>query len=200
MDLRLQRLGPACGLAATVSWLALFLTAMALDPTWPVGGAWLSDLGVRQAAWAFNTACFLAGVLILPYAAAIPLLLPKGRLTWLGTFCFTAAGVFLIGVGVFNEHFSPAHGVVSLGFFASLLLGWTALVYPLHRTPAFAGLGGLLTVGALAVVIVSLVLFNAYAVEAIVVLDAVFWGLITAGVFLLRTSAPSATPNSPHTA
>jgi hypothetical membrane protein len=193
----LERLGPLCGLLAAGVWLALFLTAMVLDPTWPIGGAWLSDLGVRQAAWAFNTACVLAGALILPYAMSIPTLLPKGRLTWLGTFLFTAAGVFLIGVGVFTEHFYPAHGVVSLGFFGSLILGWILLAYPMQRAPVFGGVGGLLNLGALGVVFGSAPIVNPYALEAIVVLTAVGWGMITAVVFLLRAPAAMPRPTAP---
>lgn len=190
----LVRIGPWCGLVAAFGFLTLFLTAMLLDPTWRIGGMWLSDLGVRQAAWAFNTGCVLAGVLIIPFALSAPHLFHRGPLTWAGAVLFTLAGAFLVGVGLFTEHFGVLHGIVSLGFFGSLLLGWLTLAYPMHRSPAFGGLGGVLTIGALGVALGSVPLFSAYAVEAIVVLDAVFWGLITAGVFLLRAPATASEP------
>src|SRR3990172_349550 len=182
----LVRVGPWCGLVAAFSFLAFFLTATLLDPMWRMGGMWLSDLGVRQAAWAFNTGCVLAGLLIIPFALSAPHLFHRGPLTWAGAAFFMHAGVFLVGVGVFTEHFGVIHGIVSFGFFGSLLLGWILMPLPMHRTPAFGGYGGFLNLGALGVTFGSMALFNAFTVEAVVVLVAVYWGIITAGLLLPR--------------
>ena len=186
MRWRPERLGPLCGLAAALGFLAFFITAMILDPGWRIGGMWLSDLGVRQAAWAFNTGCVLAGLLIIPFALSAPHLFHRGRLTGVGAGFFTLAGVFLVGVGVFTEHFGVVHGIVSIGFFASLVLGWILLALPMHRTPAFGGYGGALNLTALGITFGSMAVLNAYAVEAIVVLVAVYWGVVAAGLLLSR--------------
>src|SRR3990172_10114928 len=111
MKLALARLGPLCGLLAAVVFLALFVTAMVLDPGWRMGGMWLSDLGGRQAAWAFNTACVLAGLLLIPYALSLPRVLHRGLVTWVGAVLFLVAAGFLIGVGVFTEHLCSLHTI-----------------------------------------------------------------------------------------
>jgi len=198
MKLPLARLGPLCGLLAAVVFLALFVTAMILDPGWQMGGMWLSDLGVRQAAWAFNTACVLAGLLLIPYALSLPRVLHRGAVTWVGAVLFLVAAGFLIGVGVFTEHFGSLHTIVSFGFFGTLVLGWIVLAYPMHKTAAFGGLGAVINVVALLVNAASAVLFNAYTLEAVVVLSAVVWGILTAGILLARqpTAAAVLTPAS----
>ena len=185
----LVNLGPVCGLLASMSFLVGFLVAILLDPGWRVGAFWLSDLGVRQGAWAYNTGVVLGGLLTIPFALSARHLLAPGRLTRLGSTLFVVAGIAQVGVGVFTEHTPAMHLVFAFVLFTAVPLGWIVLALPMHRTPAFGGFGGVLSLIALGIVLVAGRVTNRFTAEAIGVFTAVAWAILVSAVLLLRHPA-----------
>jgi len=66
-----------CGILAPIVFLIFYLVAWSLSPWYDFGGNYLSDLGVGEGAWAFNTGAVVAGLLAIPFAFAVWKTLPS---------------------------------------------------------------------------------------------------------------------------
>ena len=139
-----RRAGSWCGLAGPSIFLIMWLTAIAFTPGYRVFEQWVSDLGVGGGAVFFNSGVILAGLLTIPFAVTLALVLRPSRLGFVGSAVLIVASVALIGVGVFTENAGRMHGIMSISFFVSILLALVLLSWPLYRSSAFAPWVGLM--------------------------------------------------------
>ena len=161
------RTGALFGGAAVASWVALYLVAALSTPGYTITGNRLSDLGnpSAPAAWAFNSACILAGLFFLPYAWA----LGAGLRVWMrrvGTYLLSLAAVFLVLLGVFHEE-SPnnLHFIFSALFFLLFMMAISHYAVAMWREPRYGKVSGILSVVAsgFALLFVVTVLFESVA-------------------------------------
>ena len=82
----------------------------------------LSDLGVQPGITAplFNSGLVVSGLLFTFFATGLFPLLGKSVIGKVGAAVFVLACVALVCIGVFNEHFSPTHYIVSVMLFVLL--------------------------------------------------------------------------------
>lgn len=145
------RLGGGFGIAAAVVWTGLYLISASTYSGYDITRNYLSDLGHPAApgAWAFNAACILGGLLLLPFTLTLFREIPA-KLGRSGSVVLFLSAIALVLVGVFPEE-SPnqLHFYVSLSFFLLLAVGAAVLAVPFYRSPRFgppAGLMATLTV------------------------------------------------------
>ena len=187
----LRRIGCICGIAATAGFLALYITAMIVNPNHRFGQDFLSDLGVdekggvRQNPWPFNLGCILAGTLAVPFAwLALRPALPPRRTSTAGVVVFSLASVFLILVGIFNENFKGIHGLVAAVFFLGMVIASLLFLKPTLEVPTLGK--PIATISMVYVVLaVGFVATGSGLVEAAAVLTIVVWGFIVAVRLLL---------------
>lgn len=171
------------GFAAMGTWLVLYAIAAVSYPGYDMSRNYLSDLGhpSAPAAWAFNAACFLAGLLFLPFGLNVGLLL-GGRLAVIGGGAFSFAAFFLALVGVYPEA-SPnnLHFIVSATFFILLALAAAILTVPLYRSPRFGAIPGILA----ALTVVNAVVLIAAGLHPLPEHTTVFTAIAWSGVVSL---------------
>jgi hypothetical membrane protein len=187
MDRRARLIGIACGFLSPVSFLVLYCIAMLNDPGYTFFENYLSDLGVGPAAWAFNSAVILAGVLAMPFAttAFVPTF-GRRRLSLAGSATLLVACAFLILVGVFTEDYGDLHLVVSIGFFLTLLMAFGLIAEAAYRTRALGWPGKWFSVGVFVVGTILLVNGTDPWVETVAVLAAVVWLLVMSLLVLMK--------------
>ncbi len=100
--------GAWAGIAATLSFITLFIAAVSQYPGYSIDTRYLSDLGVGAgSAFIFNSAVIIAGVLGLIFSWGMLWHLQKrGRA---GAVLFGAASVSLICIGIFTEKEQALH-------------------------------------------------------------------------------------------
>ncbi len=181
----LERLGLLCGIAGPAVFLVLYSVAMAGDPDYVFFNNYLSDLGVGEAAWAFNSAVIMAGLLCIPFILlGIRPNLDGGVMATLGVAAGTVGCVFLILVGVFTEDYDPTHYIVAIGFFASMLAALGFMSWSLHFTRPKTKVVTEVTQSAFAIdVIVAVFGFNPRT-ETVAVLLIIVWAVSLAVLFL----------------
>ena len=141
------RFGALLGAGGILGWLALYLVAALTTPGYTISGNRLSDLGnpAEPAAWAFDTACILGGILLLLYALALGAEMSRRRRLAGRGILGTAAG-FLVLVGVFPEgSLYDLHFLMSAGFFVFLVIGASHYAVAMYRTPAYGTVSGVLS-------------------------------------------------------
>jgi hypothetical membrane protein len=114
------KIGAACAVAAPIWAFTFILVAIASYPQFNWANNALSDLGVQAGVTAplFTVGLVVSGFLALVFAV-LGLWLYLGNLAGkIGTALFAVATVALIAIGIFNEHFSPTHYIVSVAFFS----------------------------------------------------------------------------------
>lgn len=114
-------IGSVCGLLAPIIWLIFYLIAWSQSPWYDFGRHYLSNLGVRDGGWAFNTGAVVAGTLAIPFAVAAWKTLRPGWFPLLGGVFCAAGGIALAGVGMVNQNID-GHYEFSAAFFILALL------------------------------------------------------------------------------
>ena len=159
------------GFAAVVAWVILYVVAALSTPGYSITTHRLSDLGnpSQPAAWAFNSACILAGLFFLPYAWGLGV----GMRPWMrrvGTYLLSLAAVFLVLLGVFHEE-SPydLHFIFSGLFFLLFTMAISHYAVAMWRSPKYGKVSGGLSVLAsgLALWFIVTVLFETLANTAL---------------------------------
>lgn len=138
------RIGTLFGLVAIASFLVLYSIAAFSDPEYTFGENYLSDLGVGEAAWAFNSALILCGAFFLAFAAfGIGPVLGTDVFSRVAFALLVLCAVFLINIGIFTEDYGDLHGFFSYAFFLTFLATLGVLTATLYRSKALgrAGLG-----------------------------------------------------------
>ncbi len=142
------RTGAWFGFAAVAAWFVLYAVAALATPGYSILGNRLSDLGNPNAGapWAFNAACVLAGLFLIPYVWALGIGL-SWRMRLVGTWILTVDAAFLIGVGAFPEE-SPynLHFIFSALFFVALMVAVSHYAVAMYRSPRYGEVSGILSV------------------------------------------------------
>lgn len=178
--------GASAGLVAVSAFVVLYLTAMRMDSVYVFMENYLSDLGVREGAWAFNSGVIIAGALfIVMDVFAVSPALGKGRSETASVALLLVAASFLISVGIFTEDAGDLHGFVSYGFFLTMIAALGILSYTLHRGGALGRPASLATLAAFLFGVALLPFGGTPAVETLAVLAILAWGLAMS-LLLLR--------------
>ncbi len=90
----------------------------------------LSDLGVQSGITAitFNSGLVVSGILLIIFATGLFALLCKYVVGRVGASVFILSCISLIGIGIFNESFSPMHYILSVAFFVLFPVSMLILV------------------------------------------------------------------------
>jgi len=108
-----------CGVIAPIFAFACILSAVTFWSQFSWADNALSDLGVQPGITAivFNVGLVVSGLLFLVFAAGLFMLMRRQVLGKVGAVIFALSCIALIGIGVFNESYSPTHYQVSVAFF-----------------------------------------------------------------------------------
>ncbi len=101
--------GAVCGIIAPIIWLIFYLIAWSQSPWYEFGGHYLSDLGVGEGAWAFNTGAVIAGYLAIPFSIGLWVTLRPGWLPLVGSAVGIVTGILLMCIGIFTEDYGSLH-------------------------------------------------------------------------------------------
>lgn len=177
------RLGATFGLMSGTSFLALYLTAVVIDPEYEFFENYLSDLGVGPGAWAFNSAVVASGSLMVLFANyGLGQLLPKGGLPRAAVLMLSLAGLLLVSIGIITEDYGDKHTVVSVGFFLVLEVAIGLASAALLKSNSLGRTGWMLS-SAVFLIGLAVGFFGANpATETAAVLLAVSWGLSLASL------------------
>jgi len=116
------RVAGLCGVIAPVAAFSFIFIAISLSPWFSWTANALSDLGVGEAAWVFNSGLMVSGVLAAVFGAGLWAAHRGQGLGRAGSVLFFAAAVALFGIGLFSEAAGPIHGYFSVAFFVLLPL------------------------------------------------------------------------------
>jgi hypothetical membrane protein len=116
----LTKLGAVAGVAAIIVAFVCISVAISSYPQFSWTQNALSDLGVVEGTTMaiFNIGLATSGVLGVVFAAGIFRYFNESVAGRVGAVVFAASCSALFCIGVFNEHYSPTHYVVSVLFFA----------------------------------------------------------------------------------
>jgi hypothetical membrane protein len=152
MGFNTRKLTPALGLLAVAWFLAMYSVAMSLDSVYVFGENYLSDLGVGEGAWAFNSGVIGAGVLFI----------------------------------LFTEDAGDLHGIVSYGFFLTMLVALGVLTWSLMTSKALGRSGAYTTLAVFIFGIALLPMGGDPLSETLAVLGMVGWGALLSALLLLK--------------
>jgi hypothetical membrane protein len=176
-----RRAGSWCGLAGSSIFLMAWAIAIATTPGYDFGGQWVSDLGVGAGASFFNAGAIMAGMLSIPFAVTLAIVLRPSRLGIAGSMSLALAGVFLMGVGIFTENAGETHWIVSISFFSLMVISMTLLSYPLFHSATIGPWTGQFTA---TIVLIGIGFVSLYGMgplaETVAVLLIAIWSLAIA--------------------
>ena len=170
-----------------MSFLVLYLVAMSLDSEYVFGESYLSDLGVREGAWAFNSGLIIAGILFLLFdVMSIRSILGGSRLGIAALAMLVIGAAFLVSIGVFTEDAGDLHGIVSYGFFLSMLVALGLVTACMFRSRSLGRVGFAVSLVMFIVGILLLPMGGNPLSETIAVLGILAWGLLISGAIILK--------------
>jgi hypothetical membrane protein len=143
------RITGLCGVATpVVAFLCIFL-AIFLSPWFSWSANALSDLGVGEAAWVFNSALMVAGILTMIFAAGLSMAFRGRALGRVGAVLLFFDAIALFGIGLFSEAAGVIHLYFSVAFFvlfplSLFLLGASAIVAGSRKFGIFTIAAGIL--------------------------------------------------------
>ena len=189
---RTQKAAVLCGLVAVVSFLVLYMIAISLDSTYVFGKDYLSDLGVGHGAWAFNAALILSGFLLMPFSV-LGLGPALGDTKWatISKILLVIAALFLVSVGVFTEDAGDIHGVVSYGFFLTMLVALVFVAQALYKSEYLGKSGCGFTLLVFVFGVILLPMGGDPLSETLAVLGIIAWGLVMGSLLMLKMSGRS---------
>jgi len=178
-----------CGMITPIISLSFITVAIAYTPqfnwfTWA-----LSDLGVHQAAFIFNSGLIIGGILATMFAVGLMQILRKKILGFLGTFTLVLSSINLCAVGVFPESAGRIHFYVSLAFFVLLAISLLFIGASLIRESSqrYLGLFTILTVVAGSVAALAVPHEGMAIPEMIGALAGSVWAVVLSVTFLETT-------------
>ncbi len=178
--------GAICGILAPIIWLIFYLIAWSQSPWYELGGHYLSDLGVGEGAWAFNTGAVIAGYLAIPFSIGLWVTLRPGWLPLIGSAVGIGTGILLMCVGIFTEDYGSLHFVVSGLFFTFAAFFQIIMAWPLIKNPKTKTVGWAVTIMML-ITVFTVGLIPPVPVpllEMIAVFEILVWTLIVAALML----------------
>jgi hypothetical membrane protein len=127
------RIAGLCGIAAPpVAFSCIFL-AVSLSPWFSWSANALSDLGMREGAWVFNSGLIATGVLSMVFAVGLWMAFKGQVIGRAGAVLLLTDAFALFGIGVFSEAAGAIHMYFSVAFFvlfplSLFLFGASAIV------------------------------------------------------------------------
>ena len=122
---KLIRIAGISGIIASTLPLIMIFASTLLEKSFSWNKNALSDIGVSQTAWLFNSALIVGGLLNLLFAFGLRNYLGKTRWLKIGASLLIVSSISLALVGVFTENYSIIHALVALGY---LLLAPVAII------------------------------------------------------------------------
>ena len=119
----LIRLAGISGIIGSTLPLIMILASTILEKSFSWNKNALSDIGVSQLAWLFNSALFVGGLLNLFFAFGLRSYLGKARWLKICASLIIVSSISLTLVGVFTENYSIIHAIVALGYLLLTPLG-----------------------------------------------------------------------------
>lgn len=182
-----KKRSPVLGLAAVIWFLAMYAVAMSLDTVYLFGENYLSDLGVGEGARAFNAGVIGAGIMFILFdLTAVAPALGKGRVHIVAVSLLVLAAGFLVCVGIFTEDAGDLHGVVSYGFFLTMLVALGILTWSFRTSKALGRLGTYATLVAFVFGLGLIPMGGDPLSETLAVLAIVGWGGLVSVLLLLK--------------
>lgn len=130
---KMLRIAGLCGIVIPLVAFSCIFLAVSLSPWFSWSANALSDLGVREAAWIFNSGLIVAGILSMIFAAGLCATLREQVIGRAGAMLLLISSFALFGIGVFSEAAGTIHLYFSVAFFmlfplSLFLLGGGAIV------------------------------------------------------------------------
>jgi hypothetical membrane protein len=117
------RLAGISGIIGSTLPLIMIYASTMLEASFSWNRNALSDIGVSQTAWLFNSALIVGGLLNLWFAIGLWNYLDKTKWVRTGVCLVIISSVSLALVGVFTENYKVIHAVVALGYLLLTPLG-----------------------------------------------------------------------------
>jgi hypothetical membrane protein len=144
----------------------------------------LSDIGVSQLSWLFNSALVVGGLLNLLFAFGLRNYLSKTIWLKIGVSLIIVSSISLSLVGVFTEDYSIIHGLVALGYLllaplGLICIGWEEKSHQIGKVSLVLGITALLAILGLPIITFAAKLQIGFAVpefmESLVLSIWTFW-------------------------
>ena len=119
----LIRLAGISGIIGSILPLIMIFASTILDKSFTWNKDALSDIGVSQLSWLFNSALVVGGLFYLLFAFGLRNYLGKARGLKIGVLLIIVSSISLALVGVFTENYSVIHALVALGYLLLTPLG-----------------------------------------------------------------------------
>jgi hypothetical membrane protein len=117
------RLAGISGIIGSTLPLIMIYASTMLEASFSWNRNALSDIGVSQTAWLFNSALIVGGLLNLLFAIGLWNYLDKTKWVRTGVCLVIISSVSLALVGVFTENYKVIHALVALGYLLLTPLG-----------------------------------------------------------------------------
>lgn len=177
-------IGAVCGVLAPIIWFVFYLIAWSQSPWYEFGGHYLSDLGVGEGAWAFNTGAVIAGYLAIPFSIGLWVTLRPGWLPLIGSAVGIVTGILLMCIGIFTEDYGSLHFVISGLFFTFAAFFQIIMAWPLIQNPKTKTVGWAVTIMMFVTVLFVGTIPPMTLLETVAVFELLVWTLIVAGLML----------------
>ena len=115
---KMLRIAGLCGIAAPAVAFSLIFLAISLSPWFSWSANALSDLGVGEADFVFNSGLIAGGILTMVFAAGLLTIFRGRALGRVGAALLFMDAIALLGIGVFSEAAGDIHSYFSVAFFA----------------------------------------------------------------------------------
>jgi len=123
---KLIRIAGISGIIASTLPLIVIFASTVLEKSFSWSKHALSDIGVSQTAWLFNSGLIIGGLLNLLFAFGLRNYLGKKRLVKVGVSLLIVSSISLALVGVLTENCNIIHALVALGY---LLLAPVGIIF-----------------------------------------------------------------------
>ncbi len=145
------KLSGLCGIIGPTTAILMIFLAVNRAPWFSWTDNALSDLGVSEVAYLFNSAVIFAGVLNFVFAMGVNRVFGQDRLSKIGSLILVLGGTSLGLVGVFTEDTPVIHSLVAMGYFVLFPVALIILGYSLRNIDrkygVFTILSGVLAFG-----------------------------------------------------
>jgi len=111
------KLAGLCGVATPIVALSCIFIAISLSPWFSWSSNALSDLGVGEASWVFNSGLIAGGILTMILAGSMFVSFRDQALRRIGAVILLIDAFSLIGIGLFSEAAGRIHFYFSVAFF-----------------------------------------------------------------------------------
>ena len=180
----LIRLAGISGIISSTLPLIMIFASTILDKSFSWNKDALSDIGVSQLSWLFNSALVVGGLLNLMFAFGLRNNLGKARGLKIGVLLVIVSSISLALVGVFTENYSIIHALVALGYLlltplGLICIGWGEKSHQIGKVSLVLGITALLAILVLPIITFAANLQIGFAVpeflESLVLSIWTFW-------------------------